>query len=85
MFCSGSAISPAVPVGGCGFWRSVTGVDVPGWPAPVFTSDPLPKAWMAFSGRQNEEFRAQRRRPLLPLGEDGEDGEDVRWVILKSL
>lgn len=58
MFCSASGTAPAVLVVSCGLWRSLAGVEVAGWAAPVFTSDPFPKAWMAFSGGQKEELRS---------------------------
>lgn len=44
--------TPGAVVAKCGLWLSVAGLGIPGWLAPVFTSDPFPKAWMAFSGTQ---------------------------------
>lgn len=52
MFCSVSMETPGAVVAKCGLWLSVAGLGIPGWLAPVFTSDPFPKAWMAFSGTQ---------------------------------
>lgn len=57
MFGSASAIALPLLVLSSGLC-SFAGVDVPGWLAPVFTSDPFPKAWMAFSGRQNQGLRS---------------------------
>lgn len=44
--------TPGAVVAKCGLWLSVAGLGIPGWLALVFTSDPFPKAWMAFSGTQ---------------------------------
>lgn len=58
MFCSVSMEMPGAVVAKCGLWFSVAGLGIPGWLAPVFTSDPFPKARMAFSRTQEQ----QRRR-----------------------
>ena len=56
MFCSVSMETPGVVVvARCGLWLSVAGLGIPGWLAPVFTSDPFPKARMAFSGGWEEQ------------------------------
>lgn len=38
-----------------GLWLSVAGLGIPACPAPVFTSDPFPKARMAFSRRKERQ------------------------------
>lgn len=49
MLCSVSMETPGGVVAKNGLWLSVAGLGIPGWLAPVFTSDPFPKARMAFS------------------------------------
>lgn len=57
MFCSVSIEMPGAVVAKCGLRLSVAGLGTPGWLAPVFTSDPFPKAWIAFSGTKEQPQR----------------------------
>lgn len=54
MFCSVSMTMPGAVVAKCGLWLSATGLGTPGWLALVLTSEPFPKAWIAFSRRQKQ-------------------------------
>ena len=62
VFCSVSTTAPGpVLVAGWALWLSVAGLGAPGCSAPVLTSDPFPKARMAFSRTQEEERRCDEK------------------------
>lgn len=52
VFCSVSMMTPGVVLAKDEVCRSVAGLAIPAWLAPVLTSDPFPKARMAFSGTE---------------------------------